>query len=427
LKPHLQFVDHPTPEPDYTAALKLRLTRELAERGPLGFQELVEDAEGAYPSDVLSALRALQEDGQAFLLPSAKWSKTESSSQPVVHRSSNTRQTRAASSDGLPEPHPVDFDWRFTTKTLADLGKYINASELENVAVLGAPTLYRYLRDSGINAHLFDKNPYIVRHFKATGYSTVTQSDLFKFSDFSAQFQWAIADPPWYIEHYYAFLKAGSKLLAKEGKLLLSVLPRLTRLSAPRDRLNIIELAGKFGFDLTEVRPAALRYASPPFEIEALHAEGLALDDWRTGDIFCFTLRCHPLQEPEPHKPTDEDNWHVFQLGTTIVKIKDEQRLESEAFDYRPVSPTGSVRLRSVSRRSPVRSKINLWTSRNIALAVSKPGALSEALEKLRNGHPLNRTLASTAYEYQLNSDEVNKLQEVLELLSKDAGLIWSD
>jgi hypothetical protein len=427
LKPHLQFVDHPTPEPDYTAALKLRLTRELRERVPLGFQELVQAAEGAYPSDVLSALHALHTDGQAFLLPSAKWSRHELSSQTVVPRSSNIPPTTPTSSDGLPEPHPVDFDWRFTNKTLADLGKYINPSELEHVAVLGAPTLYRYLTDSGINAHLFDKNPYIVKHFKAAGYSTVTESDLFKFSNFSTKFQWAIADPPWYIEHYYAFLKASSKLLAKEGKLLLSVLPRLTRPSAPRDRLNIIELAAKFGFDLIEVRPAVLHYASPPFEIEALHAEDLALDDWRTGDMFCFTLRCHPLQEPDPHKPTDEDNWQVFQLGTTIVKIKDEQRLNSEAFDYRPVSPTGSVRLRSVSRRSPVRPKINLWTSRNIALAVSKPVALSEALEKLRNGHPLTRTLASTAYEYQLNTDEVNKLQEVLELLSKDAGLIWSD
>jgi Probable N6-adenine methyltransferase len=427
LKPHLQLVDHPTPEPEYTAALRLRLTRELTERGPLGFQDLVEAAEGAYPSDVLSALHALQKDGQAFLLPSAKWSKTESSSSALVPGSSSTRPTSTASSDGLPEPHPVDFDWRFTNRTLADLGKYINASGLEHVAVLGAPTLYRYLTDSGIHAHLFDKNPYIVKYLKEAGYSTVTESDLFKFSDFSAQFQWAIADPPWYIEHYYAFLKASSKLLTKEGKLLLSVLPRLTRPSAPRDRLNIIERAAKCGFDLIEVRAAALHYASPPFEIEALNAEDLVLDDWRTGDIFCFTLRSHPLQEPEAHKPTDEDNWQVFQLGTTIVKIKDEQRLKSEAFDYRPVSPTGSVRLRSVSRRSPVRSKINLWTSRNIALAVSKPVALSEALEKLRNGHPLNRTLASTAYEYQLNTDEVNKLQEVLELLSKDAGLAWTD
>jgi Probable N6-adenine methyltransferase len=427
LKPHLQFVDHPTLEPDYTAALKVRLTRELAEKGQLGFQELVEAAEGAYPSDVLSALHALQKDEQAFLLPSAKWSKTNSPSPAIVPGPSNTQLTSTASSDGLPEPHPVDFDWRFTNRTLADLGKYIKASELERVAVLGAPTLYRYLTDSGINAQLFDRNPYIVKHFKAAGYSTVTESDLFEFSHFSAEFQWAIADPPWYIEHYYAFLRASSKLLAKEGKLLLSVLPRLTRPSAPRDRLNIIEQAAKFGFDLVEVRPAALHYVSPPFEIEALHAEDLALDDWRTGDIFCFTLRSHPLQEPEPHKPTAEDNWQVFQLGTTIVKIKDEQRLESEAFDYRPVSPTGSVRLRSVSRRSPVRSKINLWTSRNIALTVSKPVALSEALEKLRNGHPLSRTLASTAYEYQLNTDEVHKLKDVLELLSKDAGLQWSD
>jgi len=212
-----------------------------------------------------------------------------------------------------------------------------------------------------------------------------------------------------------------------EGKLLLSVLPRLTRPSAPRDRINVVEMASQVGFDLIEVRPGALHYESPPFEVEALNAEKLALDDWRSGDIFCFSLRSHPLPQSDAQKPGEDETWLAFQLGTTIIKIKDEQRQESEPFDYGPVSPSGSFRLRSVSRRSPVRSKINLWSSRNLALTVSKPVALVEALEKLRTGHPLKSTLATTAYEYQLSNCEVDKLREVLELLSKDAGIVWSE
>lgn len=419
-------MDHPTPEKEHTAAITTRLIRELSARSSLTFQELVQAAEGAYPSDVLGALRAMKENKQAFLLSSGAWSEREQLGENDVAISSKTRRPIHQPSDGLPEPHPLDFDWRFTSKTLVDLGKYISASDSEQVAILGAPTLYKHLTDAGIKAHLFDRNPDIVQYLKKAGYSSVTECDLLKFSEFPTQFQWAIADPPWYIEHYHAFLNAGRKLLAREGKLLLSVMPRLTRPSARRDRLKIVDMAAKVGFDLIEVKPAALHYSSPPFEIEALRAEGITLEDWRSGDIFCFALRCHELEEAGPHQPTDEDSWRAFRLGTTIVKIKEERRPESEPFDYNSISPTGSLRLRSVSRRSPVRSKINLWTSRNIALAVSKPIALSEALEKIQRGELSNRTLASMANEFHLSPEEIDKLREVLELLLKDAGLTWN-
>ena len=384
-------------------------------------------AEGAYPSDVLFSLRSLEKDGQVSRLASGRWSRRNESSSQIAQLHSDSPTATVGPSGGLPEPHPIDFDWRFTDATLSDLERYIHAAPSDRVAVLGAPTLFRSLTRSGVSAHLFDKNPHIVKHFTSAGNSSVTQCDLFKFSGFPTRFHWAIADPPWYIEHYCAFIEASSKLLEVEGKLLLSVLPRLTRPSAPLDRVKIIEMAAQSGFDLIEVRPGALHYISPPFEIEALHSEEIAVDDWRSGDMFCFILRFHQLQQTATHAPSEEDTWQAFQLGTTIVKIKDEQRHESEPFDYRPASPTGSVRLRSVSRRSPVRSKINLWSSRNIALTVSKPVALVQALDKLRNGHSLNQTLASTAYEYQLTDSEIHKLKEVLGLLSNDAGMGWSE
>jgi hypothetical protein len=426
LKSPSQIVEHPVPEPEYSAALKLRLMRELAARSPRTLQELVQAAEGAYPSDVLSALQAMQQDNEAFLLSSGAWSERDRSVDAVVDKLTDEEQPKHDLSDGLPEPHPLDFDWRFTPKTLCDIRRYLDLTDVDQVAVLGAPTLYKYLADSGSKVQLFDKNPSVIQHFTEAGYSSVRECDLFRFSTFQTQFQWAVADPPWYIEHYHAFLKASRKLLAREGKLLLSVLPRLTRPTAPKDRLNIVEVAARLGFDLIEVKPGALHYASPPFEIEALRAEGIALDDWRSGDIFCFAMRCHQLDDAPSHKSAGDDNWHSFQLGTTVVKIKHEQRPESEPFGFRPVSPAGGFRLRSVSRRSPVRSTINLWTSRNIALAVSNPVVLSKALEKLGRGEPAVRTLGSTAYEYQLSSEEVNKLQEVLELLLKDAGVTWN-
>jgi hypothetical protein len=405
------------------AATRVRLISELVAKGPLTFQELVRCAEGAYPSDVQAVLHAMRDDAQAFLLPSGRWSDRD---RPLENAA--TEPPRKLGDGGqvlvdLPEPHPLDFDWRFTPETQISLVEYIKASNQEPVAILGAPTLYKYLADTGVKAQLFDKNPSIIQHLRQAGYSSVTECDLFNFSAPPTQFSWAVADPPWYIEHYIAFLRASRDLLAEGGKLLLSVLPRLTRPSAPMDRLGIIEAATEAGFDLIEVKPAALHYASPPFEIEALRSEGLIVGDWRFGDIFCFILS-RQFCKAENHEAA-EDDWQGFRLGTTIVKIKRELRREGELFDYRPVSQTGSVRLRSVSRRSPARPAINLWTSRNIALTVFKPAALARALEGIQRGESPSRILAGTAREYKLNDLEVEKLQEVLELLSMDAGVVW--
>lgn len=85
------------------------------------------------------------------------------------------------------------------------------------------------------------------------------------------------------------------------------------------------------------------------------------------------------------------------------------------------------MRFRSVSRRSPARSTINLWTSRNIALGLSKPIVLDEALQRIGNRESLRDALATITYEYQLNELETAKLYQLLELLFRDAGLPWNE
>jgi len=422
--PQVKLVDHPALEPDYRAELVLRLTRELM-NGPRDFASIVRAAEGAYPTDVLAALRHLEDENQAYVSSSGQWTHCENLA-PIPTLLPHSENQASESFDDLPEAHPVDFDWRFTRATITDLAKRITPSATESVAILGAPTLYRYLVDSGINAWLFDKNPHIVAHLRTAGYVSVTECDLLEFSAGTPRFHWAMADPPWYVDHYEAFITAGRRLLLPEGRLLLSVLPRLTRPAASMDRFHILEFATNVGLDLLEVNPSVLHYVSPPFETEALRAEGLTINDWRTGDLFSFVTRSYKLHTAKANQPGRADQWQSVQFGKTTVKIKREQPAEAEPFDYQPASPSGSIRLRSVSRRSPVRSKINMWTSRNVALKISKPVMLTEALGKIANGTSVSATLASMAYEYQLSEPEMNKLRQLLQLLIQDAGLTWN-
>lgn len=416
-----KLADHPSLEKGYKAELRFRIWRELV-KGPCEFACLVRSAEGAYPSDVLAALRQLESAHEVCLTSAGAWKRCDLSEASSRRLLKDTESARSAFGC-LPEPHPLDFDWRFSARTLSALHHRMNVSSDESVAILGAPTLYKYFVDSGIDAWLFDKNAQIIGRLKEAGYESVTQCDLFEFRTKTPQFQWAVADPPWYTEHYRAFLEAGHMILLPEGRILMSVLPRLTRPSAATDRFQVIESAASLGFDLIEVTPGALHYESPPFEIEALRAEGLALGEWRSGDLFSFAMRSPVRRKRVPQtKPKDLERWESIPFGRTTVKIKVERTESREPFDFKAASSTGSIRLRSVSRRSPARSRINFWTSRNVALTITKPQMVGELLRNVANGRSAPEALAVAAYEYQLSDKEMERLRLLVELLNSDAS-----
>jgi len=45
----------------------------------------------------------------------------------------------------VPEPHPLDYDWRFTASCLSAIDKVVSRLGGESIATLGAPTLYLHL------------------------------------------------------------------------------------------------------------------------------------------------------------------------------------------------------------------------------------------------------------------------------------------
>jgi hypothetical protein len=417
-----KLADHPTLDKTYKAELMFRVAHELL-KGPCDLACLVRGAEGAYPSDVLAALDQLETAGEICLTSPGTWRHCNIPEMPVQRLPDDAEAPRRALS-GLPEPHPLDFDWRFSALSLTALHRRMNVAPDESVAVLGAPTLYKYLVDSGVDAWLFDKNAQVIRHLKEAGYTSLTECDLFDYAAAIPRFHWAVADPPWYIEHYRAFLDAGRTILLPEGKFLISVLPRLTRPSAATDRFQIVKSALQLGFDLVEAYPGVLHYESPPFEVEALRAEDLTLREWRRGDLFSFVMRSQVPRKAPRTKPRDVERWESIPFGETTVKIKVEQLDSREPFDLKAASATGGFRLRSVSRRSPTRSRINLWTSRNVALTITKPAMVAEILHKVANGSRASEALAVIAYGYQLSDPEVDRLRQLLELLASDAKLI---
>jgi hypothetical protein len=375
-------------------------------------------AQGAYPTDVLATLRTLQQAGRTTEITKNVWATAHSTALPYEDPRA---QSTSESEDHLdfPEPHPIDFDWRFTKRALRFLAGTLNTNPPKTIAVLGAPTLFKYLRDQKKCVHLYDRNEQVVSFLKKAGYGEVTHCDLFRYSG-RKKLDCVIADPPWYLDHYRAFIEAGRQMLRPGSNFFLSVLPLLTRPSAESDRTAIVNFASERGFDLVDQSPGVLEYLSPPFELEALKAEGLNVDAWRSGDLYTFVLS---TREADHYKPEleDEQLWRTFTLGRTVIKVKCDGTHASNDFDFENASETRDMRLRSVSRRSPPRSKINLWTSRNIALRVTRPDVACAALQLLSEGHDVAHASTALAHVEHLKPLEADRLQTLLGILIEES------
>jgi hypothetical protein len=410
--------EHPPIDLAYEAQLEARL-QELLKNGPRSLQILVAGSEGAYPTDVLAALRRLQKTGSIKETQNREWLSIDTRGQPIELRADLETPPRSNEPE-FPEPHPLDFDWRFDARTLESLDRILEELNSTSIAILGAPTLFKYLVDRGKHAHLFDRNTQIVQFLKRSGYQAVSQCDLSCYSP-ELQFECVVADPPWYLDYYQAFLVTSHKFLVAEGKLLLSILPRLTRPSAVADREQITTLASRHGFDLIRTEPGLLHYLSPPFEAEALKMEGLDLPIWRSGDLCMYVRTARDVVASQDFQTGDNRAWRTFNVGPMIVKVKWDGTHETEKFSFQKVAGASSMRLRSVSRRSPLRSGINLWTSRNLALNVTRPDLACQSLQLLLEGHRCQEVVKALVTAGELSKTEADHLNELLTILINDA------
>ena len=378
-------------------------------------------SEGAYPTEVRSALESLQVLGKAKAAPNGIWMLAHSDAELAPRNQQINSAPSSVPDLFFPEPHALDFDWRFTSETLEFLRRYISGFKVRSVAVLGAPTLFKYLADTGTNAHLFDNNTQVVKRLQQAGYCNVTECDLLRHLPARENFDCAVADPPWYLEHYSAFIEAGRRILASRGKLLVSMLPRLTRPSATADRAQVLTFAFQRGFELVSVDASSLHYASPSFEVAALQSEGIHLTDWRSADLYTFSLTARPVPDLEVSPREGTDLWETFQVGRTVIKIKLESGGSDHSFEFKEVPGVANMRLKSVSRRSPARPHINLWTSRNLVAHVTRSELVCDALGLLQGGMEVCEAVAALSADGRLGAGEKKLLENLLTLLLNES------
>jgi hypothetical protein len=399
---------------DYSLRLRSRVVRSIR-AGVTDFPSLVALSNGADPIAVLGAIESLGNDEPG--IDARQYCAIGTIKKSVVIAADADRSESPAIEGGVdfPDPHPLDFDWRFTAHSRSVLRdvSLASAGRTGRVILLGVPTLLEDMASVIPDTVLIDQNKATIHALIDRGHAhRVHCADILAQNTLAAPCDIVIADPPWYLEFYRAFICQASRLLQGDGILALSVLPLLTRPCAVRDREEILQMATEAGFHLVSAEAGRLGYQTPAFERATFKTHGISISNWRRGDLFLFLRVGAPRSDgPARTAALVEGDWDTYQIERSQIKVRRRVEHAQCRFAATPLGRAGSV-LESVSRRLPVRARIDVWSSNNAAYAIQGLHVLRAALSAARNGG--SPSAAEIATLFSLSVRERSSLELVV-------------
>ncbi|MEB3885518.1 hypothetical protein [Lyngbya sp. CCY1209] len=337
---------------------------------------------------------------------------------------------------GLPLPHPLDFDWRFTDATadyILKISEKFTAPN-ETVALLGTPSLFR----AGTRTTYRRQMILLEANLTMTNYLTLETSgfqvilcNLLKddLPDLCASF--VMLDPPWYPEHIKSFLWAASQLCCLNGYILVCLPPVGTRPGIEREWESTVAWAEYLGLQLVQLEKLALSYLTPVFERNVFRAAGLPSvgESWRHGNLAIFS-RTRLTNVSRPNIDIRDHDW--LEVNLLGVKIRVRPCQQTEFVDPRLQSVVPNDILTSVSRRDPHRKLADVWTSGNRIFGCSGRSILWQILEAISNGFSpyeavkvfLGRSLA--LQEVKLISETTEQILTLISTEQKE-NLLFAD
>lgn len=361
-------MNHSTSEKEFEKFVDMEVVRCLS-GGRRTIQEIVEQAAGIYPNDVLDSLRRLKME-QSVL-------KTEDSDGAAV---------AAQASQRILIPHPLDFDWRFANVSLGLIARLCieRTSPRDTLAFLGVPSVFRIqAKLSSRVLALIDRNAHF---FTASSGVDLYTSSIPKGPLPELHCSLVIADPPWYPSETIAFLWVAAQLCSIGGTILLSLPPIGTRPGIEMERNLLLDLLPDLGLELDRLDASALKYETPPFEANSLQIAGLSAvnSDWRHGDLAIFRRSGGPVKLPRPsvefEPPNEWDEWII-----SGVRIRVKKKMNCTFGSHELISIVKDNILHTVSRREPIRAAADIWTSGNRIFACENTYPITIVLDALRD------------------------------------------
>jgi len=293
----------------------------------------------------------------------------------------NVARHAGASSDAsdvscfFPEPHPLDYDWRFEPSTAERIAEI--ASAHGRVLCLGTPAVFQAIAARKGHAHLIDRNSLIESFLAKAQNCTFEITDLADAPRTRQQFDAAVLDPPWYLPCYELWLSRALAALARPSVIFVTIFRDLTRPGADREREQLLTALSALG---RTKHVGDVAYSTPRFEAEVLERIGLpTMPSWRMADLVRVeTTAASEGLTLAPAKPTKKlFQWQRYIIGGQVVAVRTPAHDNGPITYVYPRKPASGTDLMSVSRRYPSRVGLTVWTSRNRAVAATGTGRIA--------------------------------------------------
>ncbi|MBA0196345.1 hypothetical protein H4F51_14455 [Pectobacterium brasiliense] len=274
-----------------------------------------------------------------------------------------------------PNPHPLDYDWRFSDKTAERLVEYCADGKTLSV---GVPTVAAILSEKGKEVVLVDSHP--IQDLKNHILIDINFSEPLKDS-----YNFVVMDPPWYLDVYYRWLSWAAISAGVGAKIFLSIWPDNTRPLAISEKKELFEWVLKWA-DI-EYFEGSLYYETPLFE-KMSNFKNKHLQT-RKGDLVIITINSIPaLKKITPN----ESKWIRYLFNDYQIAVKcDEDNNEIESIKLDKLDQANSWIWPSVSKRVKGRELIQLWSSENEVGQLDNPSVLIKLLDQLIETDDLNK------------------------------------
>ncbi|MCJ2075982.1 hypothetical protein MKK68_09980 [Methylobacterium sp. E-016] len=326
------------------------------------FATLTELCDGAWPGDVLQALRTLEGNAATAL--------RDGISRPAGRVRSDRR---------LPLAHPLDADWRFTRATAEHiLDTLLAASPADgDILLIAMPTVALAAYDRGLIHRIVVASRYgdpIDTALRVV----LTECRFIGLRDLPhGGFPTVALDPPWYDDVALPLVDIAVHSVACDGHVFLCTPDRLTLPSSARRLSALIAVPDAFGF--ISVAPIGqVRYATPFFELRCLASMGIAnvSPRWRTGRLYACRPGSWARARPRPTAGVGRD-WREVRHGPIRIWVR------------RPPTGEGAAAIAvasSISRTDRTRDVAALWTSGNTFAA--HVGTIEPSAFRMEIGDP---------------------------------------
>ena len=294
----------------------------------------------------------------------------------------------------------VEFEWYFDAPSVRRIISCF-PSATKSVVSLSVPTVAPAAAAAGYQVTLLDRSPSL--KYRDFGLRAAAAQERLEFVRWdlgekpymdAEQADVVVLDPPWYMDHYRAWLYTAT-LACRDGGLIVLPLPQLlTNRRSFSERKELRKILS--GIGSVKIFKNVLSYVTPSFERAVLAIDDLEhLVRWRRADLAVVKVRHRHL--PYEFTQVPELDWKYRRVEGRVIRTWGERSGEEPLPGIDAADRTHGYRLTSVSRNYLTASAINLVTSGGRAAVVRRWGQLPQILDLMQDD-----VAAEKAIEYAL-------------------------